>query len=763
MAEKARIRNSSNTGWIDLEGPAGPSGATGPAGPSGPTGPQGDTGGLGATGPVGPLGPIGPTGPSGSTGPQGIPGQSGPTGPQGPIGPEGLSWEGEWATATYYNIDDAVYLDGNSYVAIAAHTSSSTTRPETGVDWEAYWSPLSRMGASGPTGPAGASGPTGPQGETGIQGEIGPSGPEGPQGPSGPTGPSGVTGPVGASGPTGPSGPLGPTGPTGPIGSPGATGPTGLLGSVLAHQVTIDSTGYLQAGVTCPRIRLDNEKLEGFTDGCVSSNPFFTLGNLIGRYGVSLNEWGFGLGNYSADQYMLYNNNLLKIHGDIHATSGELGNLDISGILTLGTDGRMQQGTGTWGVDFTGSATWNESGVMNIGGWNNNVKQWWGGSDGDFYASSGNLKIDSSGITFKNSQDGLLFYSGNMAIGSLTSNINVDEDFEIILSTGTPDSNFIRNGDFSTDDLSSWTIQPLITTSEYHSSPACGNAPVFASLLTLMETLIRVSENEDYTLSFWQKVVVITGYVGVNLVIEELDENKTWIRNSASGGSLHFWNSGSSDWTDISFTIATGEDTNYLRFKWVSQEHMSGGYKEYYIDDISFTVYEPDKNTKIILGMDDINYHANTGDYYTNPGIHIFHGDTNIKDNLVVEGTIKDGDGVLYGRPVFLTTPLTSTSWDGDTKGVGDRAIVDLSTVFGVPAGVKAVLMGIQTQGDAANDYIRFGPDSVNNFTLICRTQVAGVIAHAFGIVPCDANGDVYCHTSGTVEGVWVWIWGYWL
>ena len=112
---------------------------------------------------------------------------------------------------------------------------------------------------------------------------------------------------------------------------------------------------------------------------------------------------------------------------------------------------------------------------------------------------------------------------------------------------------------------------------------------------------------------------------------------------------------------------------------------------------------------------------------------------------------------------VPLTTPLTSTSWDGDTKGTGDRATVDLSAVFGVPAGVKAVLMSIQTQGDAANDYIRFGPNSTYNYALTCRTTVASQIAHASGIVPCDANGDVYCYTSGTVEGVQVWIWGYWL
>ena len=115
------------------------------------------------------------------------------------------------------------------------------------------------------------------------------------------------------------------------------------------------------------------------------------------------------------------------------------------------------------------------------------------------------------------------------------------------------------------------------------------------------------------------------------------------------------------------------------------------------------------------------------------------------------------------GKFIALTAPLTSTSWDGDNKTTSDRAIVDLSAVFGVPAGVKAVMMTIQTQADAENDYIRFGPNSTYNHALTCRTAVAGQIAHASGIVPCDANGDVYCYTSGTVEGVQVRIWGYWL
>jgi hypothetical protein len=115
------------------------------------------------------------------------------------------------------------------------------------------------------------------------------------------------------------------------------------------------------------------------------------------------------------------------------------------------------------------------------------------------------------------------------------------------------------------------------------------------------------------------------------------------------------------------------------------------------------------------------------------------------------------------GKFIALTTPLTSTSWDGDDKTTADRAIVDLSSVFGVPAGVKAVLMSVQTQAAAANNYIRFGPSSTYSYALTCRTAVDGQIAHAFGIVPCDSNGDIYCYPSATIAGVQVYIWGYWL
>jgi hypothetical protein len=136
-------------------------------------------------------------------------------------------------------------------------------------------------------------------------------------------------------------------------------------------------------------------------------------------------------------------------------------------------------------------------------------------------------------------------------------------------------------------------------------------------------------------------------------------------------------------------------------------------------------------------------------------------------DNLIVDGDYKTyKNSTTYTGYLFvpLTTPLTSTAWDGDTKGTGDRAIVDLSAAFGVPAGVKAVSMSIQTKGNAAGDYIRFGPNATYNYAIICRTQVAGLISHAGPVpVPCDSNGDVYCYPSTTIPDVYVTIWGYWI
>ena len=111
----------------------------------------------------------------------------------------------------------------------------------------------------------------------------------------------------------------------------------------------------------------------------------------------------------------------------------------------------------------------------------------------------------------------------------------------------------------------------------------------------------------------------------------------------------------------------------------------------------------------------------------------------------------------------FLTTPLTSTSWDNDQKTTSNRGVIDLSAVFSAPANIKAVLLSLQFTPTTAGDYFRVGPSATYNYALTCRGQVASVITHAYGSVPCDANGDIYFYNSTTTPTVAIMIWGYFL
>lgn len=174
------------------------------------------------------------------------------------IGRVRMGWKGTWDSVTTYVAQDAVYHDGETYVAkqdVPVGTATTNTT---------YWQKVAQKGANGVDGADGATGPQGPQGLQGIQGlqgEVGPQGATGPEGPTGAQGPTGATGPSGpapdhewlgydlrfknpdgtwgaytglrgATGATGPQGPTGAQGPQGNTGPTGATGPQGIQGPV---------------------------------------------------------------------------------------------------------------------------------------------------------------------------------------------------------------------------------------------------------------------------------------------------------------------------------------------------------------------------------------------------------------------------------------------------------------------------------------------------------------------------------------------------
>ena len=174
-------------GPIGVTGAAGPGGLPGPPGLAGPFGPQGPAGPGGFPGPIGPIGAQGPAGvsivgPGGSQGPQGVPGATGAT---------GLTFRNAWNLATSYQVSDAVFYSGASYISLSASNTGNT--PSNGAPWAllAQQGSIGATGATGTTGSVGPAGPPGAAGSPGLAGTNGTNGMNGMMGAPGSTGPAG--------------------------------------------------------------------------------------------------------------------------------------------------------------------------------------------------------------------------------------------------------------------------------------------------------------------------------------------------------------------------------------------------------------------------------------------------------------------------------------------------------------------------------------------------------------------------------------------
>lgn len=116
---------------------------------------------------------------------------------------------------------------------------------------------------------------------------------------------------------------------------------------------------------------------------------------------------------------------------------------------------------------------------------------------------------------------------------------------------------------------------------------------------------------------------------------------------------------------------------------------------------------------------------------------------------------------------VRLNPPATSTSWDADAKDVDNNGIIDLSTVFSLPAGIKGVFAKLSAKNtSAAGKYSSLGADSTNAYALVVTPlSTADIyISNGPALVPCDANGDIYFKTDaahGAENTVAIQIYGY--
>ena len=144
-------------------------------------------------------------------------------------------------------------------------------------------------------------------------------------------------------------------------------------------------------------------------------------------------------------------------------------------------------------------------------------------------------------------------------------------------------------------------------------------------------------------------------------------------------------------------------------------------------------------------------------------GITAKAADSNLLDGI---------DSSAFGRPVFLTSPKTSTSWDGDARSTTGKTLIDLSVVFGVPALIKAILVRLTAKDSGSSTgfcQLALSPNNTADSVSV-QAYLQGVANNVFvtenGIVPCDANGDVYYQiaASGTnTLSAYIEIWGWWL
>ena len=133
----------------------------------------------------------------------------------------------------------------------------------------------------------------------------------------------------------------------------------------------------------------------------------------------------------------------------------------------------------------------------------------------------------------------------------------------------------------------------------------------------------------------------------------------------------------------------------------------------------------------------------------------------------ITDTTIKPSQPQFYP----LTTELMSTSWDGDSFSTTSKTLIDLSSVFGVHAGVKAVYvqMAIRDSASSTTDaWIVLGADNTagKGINFGCGGLANDMWARPAAIVPCNTDGDIYyqINASGTSTfDVYLLVWGYWL
>ena len=122
----------------------------------------------------------------------------------------------------------------------------------------------------------------------------------------------------------------------------------------------------------------------------------------------------------------------------------------------------------------------------------------------------------------------------------------------------------------------------------------------------------------------------------------------------------------------------------------------------------------------------------------------------------------------------IATAGLISTAWDGDAYSTTAKTLIDLSVVFGLPTGIKAIAVRLiaRDSGSAGSStlFLALWPNNDTAVFSAIHCRPSGLPNDYWmdvnGICPCDENGDVWYEISASGAGTldaYIRIWGYWI
>jgi len=167
------------------------------------------------------------------------------------------------------------------------------------------------------------------------------------------------------------------------------------------------------------------------------------------------------------------------------------GNVDITGVLNIGTAGGIFQGTGTFAIPTTGLKIWNDGGVGRIAGYNAGTIQTYFGTDGKLYAGAGNTVLDANGMTFTPDALGstvtvIKWISSSITRGSLYNQY----DSTAIAGAGLSQTILAAYADsLVTDSSSTLTIKASTSSSSYQAILSCSAAYGTAASSQILGTI----------------------------------------------------------------------------------------------------------------------------------------------------------------------------------------------------------------------------------------------------------------------------------